>query len=338
MGPRARAPRGGRGEPKPRRSTPTTTLWRRRSRTAPPAKTIRGGACRCGGRTRRCSSPRWRTSTTSPPAISAARSPPRCSCAGSSRRPRRGCIATSTPGTRPASPGGPRAPSAKRRARSTRSWCRAMAEGQLYEVVEPTAPLRQAPSPDAPLDTEALKGERVTVYEIEEGWARGKLEADGYAGFLPANALRAPGPAPTHKVAALRTLVFPGPSILLPPIEGLALGCRLAVARIEDAFAGTATGGYVPARHLVSIDERESDFVSGPERFLGAAYLWGGHAPLRLGHSGLVPVAPGPCGTVLPRDSAVQEQALGRALSPSIELAKLRPGDPRVLQRPLATL
>ena len=38
-----------------------------------------------------------------------------------------------------------------------------MAEGQLYEVVEPTAPLRHAPSPDAPLDTEALKGERVTV-------------------------------------------------------------------------------------------------------------------------------------------------------------------------------
>src|SRR5258707_848429 len=77
-----------------------------------------------------------------------------------------------------------------------------MAEGQLYEVVEPTAPLRQAPSPDAPLDTEALKGERVTVFEIEEGWARSKLEADGYAGFLPANALRAPGPATTHQVAA----------------------------------------------------------------------------------------------------------------------------------------
>jgi len=143
-----------------------------------------------------------------------------------------------------------------------------MAEGELYEVVEPTAPLRHAPSPDAPLDTEALKGERVTVYEIEEGWARGKLEADGYAGFLPASALRAPGPAATHKVAALRTLVFPGPSIKLPPLEGLALGCRLAVARGEDAFAVTTAGGYVPAPHLVSIDSHESDFVAVAERFL----------------------------------------------------------------------
>ena len=202
-----------------------------------------------------------------------------------------------------------------------------MAEGQVYAVAEPTAPLRHAPSPDAPLDTEALKGERVTVYEIEEGWARGKLEADGYAGFLPASALTAPGPAPTHKVAALRTLVFPGPSIKLPPLEGLALGCRLAVERIEDAFAVTASGGYVPARHLVSIDARESDFVAVAERFLGAPYLWGGKTSLGLDCSGLLQVALGACAIACPRDSAVQEQALGRALSPSIELGKLRRGD-----------
>jgi hypothetical protein len=69
-----------------------------------------------------------------------------------------------------------------------------MAESQrgaeeVYEVIDATAPLRQAPSPDAPLDTEALKGERVIVAETEEGWARGKLEADGYVGYLPASAL-----------------------------------------------------------------------------------------------------------------------------------------------------
>ena len=200
-----------------------------------------------------------------------------------------------------------------------------MAEAQLYEVVDPTAPLRHAPSPDAPLDTEALKGERVTVYEIEEGWARGKLEADGYAGFLPASALHAPGAAPTHKVAALRTLVFPGPSITLPPLEGLALGCRLAVARIEDAFAVTAAGGYVPARHLVSIDSHESDFVAVAERFLGAPYLWGGKTSLGLDCSGLLQVALGACGVACPRDSAVQEKALGRALA--ISPSELRRGD-----------
>jgi len=189
-----------------------------------------------------------------------------------------------------------------------------MAEGQVYEVAEPTAPLRQAPSPDAPLDTEALKGERVTVYDIEEGWARSKLEADGYEGFLPANALTAPGPPPTHKVAALRTLVFPGPSIKLPPLEGLPLGSRLAVARIEEAFAVTAAGGYVPTRHLVAIDAKESDFVAVAERFLGAPYLWGGKTSLGLDCSGLVQVALTACGIPCPRDSHMQEKALGREL------------------------
>jgi hypothetical protein len=81
------------------------------------------------------------------------------------------------------------------------------------------APLRHAPSPDAPLDTEALKGERMTVYETsDEGWAWGQLDADGYVGFVPAAALHDPGSPPTHKVSVLRTLVFPGPSIKLPPI------------------------------------------------------------------------------------------------------------------------
>ena len=74
-----------------------------------------------------------------------------------------------------------------------------------------------------------------------------------------------PGPPPTHKVAVLRTLVFPGPSIKLPPVEALSLGCRLAIARIEEPFAVTVSGGYVPARHLAPLDAVETDFVAVAE-------------------------------------------------------------------------
>src|ERR1700691_1109499 len=90
-------------------------------------------------------------------------------------------------------------------------------EGRVLEVIEPQAPLRLEPRPDAPLRTEALKGERGTVYDSNaEGWAWGQLAADGYVGWLPPNALAAPGPPATHAVVALRTLAFPGPSIKLP--------------------------------------------------------------------------------------------------------------------------
>ena len=92
-------------------------------------------------------------------------------------------------------------------------------DGTLREVRDESAPLRREPAPDASLDTEALKGERVTVYETnEEGWCWGQLERDGYVGWLPANALMAPGPPATHLVRVLRTLAFPGPSIRLPPV------------------------------------------------------------------------------------------------------------------------
>jgi cell wall-associated NlpC family hydrolase len=216
-----------------------------------------------------------------------------------------------------------------------------MADGRggaekVYEVIDATAPLRQAPSPDAPLDTEALKGERVIVQETREGWAHGKLEADGYAGFLPASALGAPGAPPTHKVAALRTLVFPGPSIKLPPLEALPLGARLAIARTEGAFAITAAGGYLPARHLAAIDEMESDFVAVAERFLRAPYLWGGKTSLGLDCSGLVQVALTACGIASPRDSHMQEKALGRALAGAIDVGKLRRGDLLFWQRHVA--
>ncbi len=47
-------------------------------------------------------------------------------------------------------------------------------EGRAMEIVEPLAPVRRAPRPDAPLETEALKGERVTIYDTDaEGWASG---------------------------------------------------------------------------------------------------------------------------------------------------------------------
>src|SRR5579863_9256275 len=116
-------------------------------------------------------------------------------------------------------------------------------EGAPREVIEPQAPMRTAPRPDASLLTEALKGERVTIYDVNgEGWAWGQLDADGYVGWLPESALGPPGPAATHKVAALRTLVFPGPSIKLPPLAGLPLGSTLAVVRVEDRLAITSGG------------------------------------------------------------------------------------------------
>ena len=198
------------------------------------------------------------------------------------------------------------------------------ADGVVQEVVAGQAPVRSGPSHGATMLTEALMGERVTVYETDEdGWAWGQLVNDGYVGWLPAAALLTPGSEPTHKVAALRTLVFPGPSIKLPPAEALPLGARIAVVREDANFAITASGGYVPKRHLTPLDAAEPDFVAIAERFLGTPYLWGGKTSLGLDCSGLVQVALTACGVTCPRDSDMQEAALGK----SVSLAGLQHGD-----------
>src|ERR1700752_2176659 len=102
--------------------------------------------------------------------------------------------------------------------------------GEELEVIEAIAPLREQPSSNAMLMTEALRGERVTIYDRNgEGWAWGQLASDGYVGWLPDVALAKPAAAPTHKVSALRTLAFPGPSIKLPPSGTLVMGSRVTV-------------------------------------------------------------------------------------------------------------
>ena len=195
--------------------------------------------------------------------------------------------------------------------------------GEQREVIDAQAPMRAGPAPDAPLVTEALMGERVTIYEFnDEGWAWGQLADDGYVGWLPANALLAPRAAPTHRVTALRTLAFPGPSIKLPPAVMPPLGAKLTVTREQDRFAVSPLG-FVPACHLAPLDHREADFVAVAERFIGAPYLWGGKTNYGLDCSGLVQVALNACGIACPRDSDMIERQMGHA----IDVGQARRGD-----------
>ncbi|MCJ8144604.1 C40 family peptidase [Ancylobacter sp. A5.8] len=201
-------------------------------------------------------------------------------------------------------------------------------EGGRHRVVRAAAPVTREPSPDAPLTTQVLHGETVMVYETTvEGWAWGQIEADGYVGWLPAEALGPASATPTHKVAALRAPVFPGPSIKLPPRELLSFASRVTVVRTEGKFLVTDDGGFLFARHLVPVEAREDDYVEVASRFLGAAYLWGGRSSLGLDCSGLVQVALQATGIACPRDSDMQEKALGTALDFAGDITRLRRGD-----------
>jgi cell wall-associated NlpC family hydrolase len=199
--------------------------------------------------------------------------------------------------------------------------------GEEFEISDAIAPLRGAPSSDAMLLTQALMGERVTIYDRNgEGFAWGQLNGDGYVGWLPDRALAKPAAAPTHRITALRTFAFPGPSIKLPPVDTLVMGAAVTVIRDDGVFAVTRGGWYLPRQHVGPIDRHADDFVAVAEQFAGTPYLWGGKSSLGIDCSGLVQVALNAAGIGCPRDSDMQQDGLGRALD-AAEAKKLRRGD-----------
>ncbi len=204
--------------------------------------------------------------------------------------------------------------------------------GEDYRVVAPQAPVRRAPSDRAALDTEALLGETVRVFETNsEGWSWVQLAADRYVGWMPRATLAALGPRPTHRVSALRTFAFSEPDIKSVPLAALPLGAAVAVVgTAEDSNARYALidpEGAVVAQHLAPLGATEPDWTAVAERFVGTPYLWGGKTVLGIDCSGLVQVALRTCGITAPRDTDMQEVDLGAALPLADDLPPLQRGD-----------
>ncbi|MES0880396.1 C40 family peptidase [Roseibium sp. SCP14] len=203
-------------------------------------------------------------------------------------------------------------------------------EGEVFQITTDRIAIRPEPRPDRSIDTEALRGEWVTVYEqTPEGWAWGQLDTDGYVGWFSSDCL-GPVVASTHRVRALRTYRYPGPDLKLPPLGLLSLGSKVTVTgEVETRglkYALLSDGSAVVAKHLVPVDAQEKDWVSVAEELIGTPYLWGGRSSLGLDCSALVQLAAQTAGIDLPRDSDMQEAEAGEEI-PHDGPASLQRGD-----------
>jgi cell wall-associated NlpC family hydrolase len=187
-------------------------------------------------------------------------------------------------------------------------------EGVRRQVEASSLPLRREPRFDAILDSEALFGETLTLFDESEGWAWVQLARDGYVGYLPSEGLTSAVTTPTHRVAALRTYVYASPDIKTPPLALLSLNALLSVAGVEGRFLALRSGGFVIAEHVRKLDEPARDFVDVALGFRGTPYLWGGRTSLGVDCSGLVQLASEAAGLFCPRDADMQANEVGQEL------------------------
>ena len=200
-------------------------------------------------------------------------------------------------------------------------------EGRALQVCVGTADLRHAPAPDAPLDTQALFGEEVMLYEDHEGWGWVQLARDGYVGYISMAALAEGQIKPTHRVTVNRSFVYPGPDLKFSARDALPLGATVRVRATKGGFAQIDDAAYVFSGHLLRSSENQKEFVAVAERLLHAPYLWGGKTSLGIDCSGLVQISLDAAGIDAPRDTDLQEQALGLPIAVDPDLAGLRRGD-----------
>lgn len=199
--------------------------------------------------------------------------------------------------------------------------------GEDGQIIVSAAPLHRLPDESGGIDTQALYGEQLRIFERNGNWAWVQLSDDGYVGYMPLSCVGVRNISASHHVRALRTFIYPEASMKLPTGRYLGMGCRVQVTGQNGDFFEIAGGGFIYTRHLSAQNEAEPDFVAVAERFLETPYLWGGKSSLGIDCSGLVQLSLKMSGLNAPRDTYMQEAEFGQAVEIAPDLSGLQRGD-----------
>lgn len=193
-----------------------------------------------------------------------------------------------------------------------------LVDGQTRQVALPVADLCAQPSRAGRLDRQVLLGTPFVALEDRDGWTfgfTGRAEdiesGTHYVGYVASEAL-GPVDPPTHRISAIRSLIFAAPDLKAPGPIPISFGALLRVVGEDGHFLRLSGGGWVPGCHVDPLPVRAAaDPVAAIERFLGTPYLWGGNSAFGIDCSGLASVLLDEMGRPGPGDSDLQERLSG---------------------------
>ena len=200
-------------------------------------------------------------------------------------------------------------------------------EGTQAQVSVFAAPVRRRPDAEAPLDTEALFGEVLTIYDERDGWAWVQLARDGYVGYVPSDQFQHDVCAPSHRVNSQLAVAHTEPNALSEPVARFPFNAQILVADLDEKFARLETGGFIPRTTLKEVSSTDPDYVATALRFVGLPYVYGGKSALGLDCSALVQTVLQAAGYEAPRDSDMQLEEIEPGVEIGPDLAGLQRGD-----------
>jgi len=206
------------------------------------------------------------------------------------------------------------------------------AEGRPARVIVGLASVHHAPRAEAGLDTFYHYGELVRVFEEKGGYAWCQSRHDSYVGYVEASAIKFGDAAkPTHYVASLGAYRYAEADLRSPAIDFLPRHAPVRVAQggfmcRDTSYVWLDGGGFLPEACLSTAPPRSPDLAAAASLYIGCPYLWAGRSFLGLDCSGLVQEAFRDLGIAVPRDTDMQRDRIGTAVTIG-RIADLRRND-----------
>ena len=179
-------------------------------------------------------------------------------------------------------------------------------------IINSSVSMRSEPSVLSALETECLFGETVEILNECLDWVYCKLITDEYCGWIQKKGL-GKLKSPTHRIIAKRSFIYKDKSPKSDSILYLPMGAKLKVEDINYDWAEIKLNnshkiqvGYVPSKHIVSLDHKFKDWVASALILDGTPYKWGGRDTLGIDCSALLQLSYQTYGKSIPRNTSQQ--------------------------------